>query len=531
MALDPTIPLGVKPIDFLGSAGNLLNLARGAQALEQEQTLNPIQAEKARIELGIARDTQAAEIARLKARSGQEVTAEQVARFNQSGNTQQRLIQNFAPLANLPSFENPAANPQAAIRDVMSAKEQAIASGVPADQAEFLAASLYAKLAEAKDLKDSGPVKNWLWRNIVSIQTPSDIRGLVAPAGAPNVTSAAGVPGYAVPRPSGIYYQPLKVGPPPTAPTMGAPLSEGVETGAIQTPQTIIQRTQVGESGLTPPVSPGLAAVSTPMQPAAPVQPQGVTAEMMAAPSAARAGAIRMPDLPYPVRPKEGGFFFQPNEEADQKSGREYVTALTSQQPDLTVNKENLSRVANLATKIEKDLAIQSGPLSVAQRGVEAFFGNPQYKELSKLLANVRLSMLKAGGSSLGTDAGKDLVALSQGTEMYDPRLLTKIARETMGNVLQKEGEGVAANAFVQRYGPQNHNAFKQVWSSNADPKVFEMLAAEKLFPADKNRRLDAYNSILEGVPDKSDNPNVDTKAKLLEKYKAIKALMQSGSL
>jgi hypothetical protein len=122
-------------------------------------------------------------------------------------------------------------------------------------------------------------------------------------------------------------------------------------------------------------------------------------------------------------------------------------------------------------------------------------------------------------------------VALSQGTEMYDPKLLMKIARETMGNVLQKEGEGAAANAFVQRYGPQNHNAFKQVWSSNADPKVFEMLAAEKLFPADKNRRLDAYNSILEGVPDKSSNPNVDTKAKLLEKYKAIKSLMQSGSL
>jgi hypothetical protein len=238
-----------------------------------------------------------------------------------------------------------------------------------------------------------------------------------------------------------------------------------------------------------------------------------------------------MPNMPYPIRPKEGGYFFLPNEEPDQKAGREYVTALTSQQPDLTVNKENLSRVANLATKIEKDLAVQSGPFSVAQRGVEAFFGNPQYKELSKLLANVRLSMLKSGGSSLGTDAGKDLVALSQGTEMYDPRLLTKIARETMGNVLQKEGEGVAANAFMQKYGPQNHNAFKQVWSSNADPKVFEMLAAEKLFPADKNRRLDAYNSILEGVPDKSDNPNVDTKAKLLEKYKAIKSLMQSGSL
>jgi hypothetical protein len=305
---------------------------------------------------------------------------------------------------------------------------------------------------------------------------------------------------------------------------------EGVQTGGVPLSTGIQQRAMdlgLSETAPANKQGPGVPL----MQPAAPTQPQGVTAEMMSARPTGAAGATKMPTLPYPVRPKEGGYFFQPNEEADQKSGREYVTALTSQQPDLTVNKENLSRVVNLATKIEKDLAVQSGPFSVAQRGVEAFFGNPQYKELSKLLANVKLSMIKSGGSSLGTDAGKDLVALSQGTEMYDPKLLMKIARETMGNVLQKEGEGAAANAFVQRYGPQNHNAFKQVWSSNADPKVFEMLAAEKLFPADKNRRLDAYNSILEGVPDKSSNPNVDTKAKLLEKYKAIKSLMQSGSL
>jgi hypothetical protein len=304
---------------------------------------------------------------------------------------------------------------------------------------------------------------------------------------------------------------------------------EGVQTGGVPLSTGIQQRAMdlgLSETAPANKQGPGVPL----MQPAAPAQPQGVTAEMMSARPVGAAGAMKMPDLPYPVRPKEGGYFFLPNEETDQKAGLAYNTALTNLLPDLTVNKENLFRVANLATKIEKDLAVQSGPFSVAQRGVEAFFGNPQYKELSKLLANVQLSMLKSGGSSLGTDAGKDLVAKSQGTEMYDPRLLTKIARETLGNVLQKEAEATAANAFVQKYGPQNHNAFKQMWSSNADPKVFEMLAAEKMFPSDKNRRLDAYNSILEGVPDTSSNPNVVTKAKLLEKHKAIKSIMQSGA-
>jgi hypothetical protein len=45
MPVDPNIAMGVKPIDFLGPAGNYLNLARGVQALEQEQAMNPIQQE------------------------------------------------------------------------------------------------------------------------------------------------------------------------------------------------------------------------------------------------------------------------------------------------------------------------------------------------------------------------------------------------------------------------------------------------------------------------------------------------------
>lgn len=522
MALDPTIPLGVKPIDFLGSAGNLLNLARGAQALEQEQAMNPIQQEKARIELGIARDTQDAEKARLKAISGQNVVAEEQARFNQAGQIEGALRGALNPLYRQDWIANAVKNPQQAINDIRLSTDRAIAGGVPVDRAEAYKASMYAVLADAKRANNPDLLASWMFNNLVGQLPPGTQQQLLAPGGTPPV-SAAGVPGYAVLEPGGSRFQPLQIGTRPTAPAMPP---EGAMTGAVVKPSFIAGPIETGPANKQ---GPGVS-LAQPEAPA-PAQPQGVTAEMMAAPPKGTATTTKMPDLPYPVRPKEGGYFFLPNEEPDQKVGREYLTALTGQQPDLTVNKENLLRVANLATKIEKDLMIQSGPLSVAQRGVEAFFGNPQYKELSKLLANVRLSMLKSGGSSLGTDAGKDLVALSQGTEMYDPKLLTKIARETMGNVLQKEGEATAANAFFQKYGPQNHNAFKQVWSANADPKVFEMLAAEKLFPADKNRRLDAYNSILEGVPDKSNNPNVDTKAKLLEKYKAIKSLMQSGSL
>jgi len=531
MALDPTIPLGVKPIDFLGSAGNLLNLARGAQALEQEQAMNPIQQEKARTELKTLQDTQAAEIARQRALSGTAVTGEKTAGKAFAGSVEQTLRDTFAPLIQLNSFANPAANPQAAIKDVMSAKERAIAAGVPADAAEYFAASLYSKIAESKNSGDPTPVREWLYSNAMASRTPEQIANAFYPSGAPPI-SVAGVPSFVVSTPGGPRAIPVEAGqrPQPQVPAIPPVMPpEATATQGIVKPTFIVRG--ISETGPAAKQGAGVSLMQPDVAAPAPTQPQGVTAEMMSARPVGAAGAMKMPDLTYPVRPKEGGYFFLPNEESDQKAGLAYNTALTNLLPDLTVNKENLFRVANLATKIEKDLAVQSGPFSAAQRGVEAFFGNPQYKELSKLLANVQLSMLKSGGSSLGTDAGKDLVAKSQGTEMYDPRLLTKIARETLGNVLQKESEATAANAFIQKYGPQNHNAFKQVWSSNADPKVFEMLAAEKMFPSDKNRRLDAYNSILEGVPDTSSNPNVVTKAKLLEKHRAIKSIMQSGSL
>ena len=154
MPIEPNIALGVKPIDFLGNAGNYLNLARGAQAFQQEQAMNPIQQEKARIELGIAQATKDAEIARQQGLSSQAVTSAEVAKFNQAGNTQERLQQAFAPLFKLDSFQDVTRDPRAAFKDVMAAKQQAIAAGVPPESAEMFSASLYSRIEEALNRKD-----------------------------------------------------------------------------------------------------------------------------------------------------------------------------------------------------------------------------------------------------------------------------------------------------------------------------------------------------------------------------------------
>jgi len=508
MPLDPNISLGVKPVDFLGTAGNLLNLARGAQALQQEQAMNPIQQQKAAIELGIAQATKDAEIARQQATSGTAVTAEQMARFNQAGSIEERLRQNFAPLTQQRSFANPAATPQAAIKDVLQAKRRAIAAGVPEDAAEYFAASLYSNLAKAQETGDSTPVNEWMFRNLMASQTPSAQQQLLAPAGAPNV-SAGGVPGYAVATPSGSLFQPMQVGPRPTAPAEGAPLSEGVTTGAIQTPKTIIQRTQVGESALTPPVTPGLAAISTPMQPAAPAQPQGVTATQMS--------------LRYPVRQPGQPFLPVQGEEADRAAGQKYVGDLVSMQPAMTTARRSIEEVIDKANKIQKESIFQAGAAGSMERNVRGFFGSEDYKQLSKDLANVQIGMIQSKGGSLDTVSGQALARHANGDETYPPNVLKSIARRSYADVLATELEGRAAANFAQNFGDANHNAFKQTWSKNADSRIFEIMALPKLIP-DKAERIKVANEILKNATPKE-------REEFNRKYQNILRLEQTGSL
>jgi hypothetical protein len=507
MALDPTIPLGVKPIDFLGSAGNLLNLARGAQALQQEQAMNPIQQEKARIELGIARDTQEAEIARQKALSGTAVTGAEVAKFNQAGSIEDRLRQNFAPLTQQRSFANPAATPQAAIKDVMQAKRRAIAAGVPEDAAEYFAASLYSNLAKAQETGDPTPVNEWMFRNLMASQTAGQQQQLLAPAGAPNV-SAGGVPGYAVAEPGGNRFAPLQVGP---RPGISAMPQEGVQTGGVPLSTGIQQRPvdlSLSETGPANKQGPGVPL----MQPAAPAQPQGVTA-----------GAMSMPGLRYPKREPGQPFIPVQGEEPDRAIGQKYVGDLVAMQPAMTSARRSIEEVIDKANKIQQESYFQAGGAGAMERNVRGFFGSEDYKQLSKDLANVQIGMIQSKGGSLDTVSGQALARHANGDETYPPNVLKSIARRSYADVLATELEGRAAANFAQNFGDANHNAFKQTWSKNADSRIFEIMALPKLIQ-DKSERIKVANEILKNATPKE-------REEFNRKYQNILRLEQTGSL
>jgi hypothetical protein len=503
MALDPTIPLGVKPIDFLGSAGNLLNLARGAQALEQEQAMNPIQQEKARIELGIARDTQQAEIARQKALSTQAQTGAEKGQFELSTSYEERMRRVLAGLPQTRSFQNLLQDPSAALMDVRDAEDRLIASGIPKKTAVLLTSSLTSKIADAKRTGDMTPVNNWFYNNIIGSQTPSAQQQLLAPAGAPQV-SFSGVPGSVVATPEGAQFVPTMIEPRPRQPagpqTGGVPLSTGIQQRAMD----------LGLSETAPANKQG-AGVPL-MQPAAPTQPQGVTA-----------GAMTMPALRYPVRTPGQPFAPVVGEEADRAAGQKYVGDLVSMQPAMTTARRSIEEVIDKANKIQQQSYFQAGAAGSMERNVRGFFGSEDYKQLSKDLANVQIGMIQSKGGSMDTVSGQSLARHANGDETYPPNVLKSIARRSYADVLATELEGRAAANFAQNFGDANHNAFKQTWSKNADSRIFEIMALPKLIP-DKDERIKVANEILKNATPKE-------REEFNRKYQNILRLEQTGSL
>jgi hypothetical protein len=512
MALDPTIPLGVKPIDFLGSAGNLLNLARGAQALEQEQAMNPIQQEKARIDLGIARETQQAEIERQRGVSQQAQTAAQKNQFELGVGYEERMRRVLAGLAETRSFQNILQDPSAALMDVRDAEERLIASGIPKKTAVLMTSSLTSQIADAKRSGDMTPLNNWFYNNIVGSQTPSAQQQLLAPAGTPQVTFG-GVPGSVVVTPRGAEFRPTIITPPQPMPAQQMP-QQGVQTGGVPLSTDIQQRALNLDLSETAPANkqgPGVPLMQP--QAAAPAQPQGVTA-----------GAMTMPAMSYPFRPQGQPFAPLPGENNDFEVGQKYRNGLIAAQPVMTKARRDLEEVVSMADKIEKAAyADSAGVLGAAERKLKSALGNTDYQKLSKDLANARIATIQAKGGSLDTVGGQELVRISNGDETYSPIVLKSVAQRAYGDVIATELEGRAAAAFAQRYGDANHNTFKQTWSKNADSRIFEIMALPKLIQ-DKSERIKAANEILKNATPKE-------REEFNRKYQNILRLEQTGSL
>ena len=232
--------------------------------------------------------------------------------------------------------------------------------------------------------------------------------------------------------------------------------------------------------------------------------------------------------LPYPVRKAGDIRPLAPNEDVDTTKGAAYRNSLTTRQTDLSTSRRNLDEVLAQADKIAKEstkfmgLDTATGTLGSLSRGYASIVGDPKYKQLSKDLANVQIANIQAQGGSMDTVAGQQLQKMANGDETYPPDVLKNIARRTYADVQNLDMQATAASKFAQKYGDNNLNAFKRMWSANADSKVFEAITIFENVK-DKAERNKAINDLL--------GSNPQARQQFYNKYNNIKKLTETGEL
>lgn len=253
--------------------------------------------------------------------------------------------------------------------------------------------------------------------------------------------------------------------------------------------------------------------------------PKGVTADQMS--QAPKSDFSKPIALSYPVRQAGQAYTALPQEEDERKIGTATKSALIARQADIPQSRRSIDEVIKKAAELEKSATLPtSGVLGSMERGASTFFGTEQgirYKELSKDLANAQIANITASGGSLATDAGKQLVRMANGDETYPPSILIEIARRTQADMLSLDSKATAVKKFADKFGDQNLSAFNQMWSANADPKIFQL---KNIFD-DQNmsakEKADARDKLI-GKDDKQ--------IKIFnEKWNNIKKLEQTGSL
>jgi hypothetical protein len=244
-------------------------------------------------------------------------------------------------------------------------------------------------------------------------------------------------------------------------------------------------------------------------------------------PSGVMPSQMNMPQMQYPVRKAGEPYAQLPNEPKDLEEGRAYRGNLVSAQTDLTKMRRNIDEVIKEADILEKtEWNKGAGVMGKVGRELSTFLGTEEgirYKQLSKDLANAQITAIQASGGNLNTDAGKQLARMANGDETYPPKVLKQIARRTQADMTNLDMQATAAQKFAQTYGDQNINTFKQLWSANADSKMFEL---KNIYD---NPNLSAQEK------DKARNELLGTDKKALEdyakKWKNIQKLEQTGSL
>ena len=472
----PTLPAVTPPPQT--SLGDMLNIARGAQAYQQAQQVNPLDLQAKQMAVQQAQQvnplalrqqtaaTTAAEgtLAPTIARAGSEAetaaTGSEAAKLSLSQKKAQTISNGYVGAINDPIVLQATSNPDSVDKNKLIGfvenfgKNQAKAAGIPEDQATAI-------MQPYMDVAQNNP---------------------------------AALRSYLIQR-------------------HVAGLDQAAQLGTYQTQTTVNALGQIVK------VTPGLGTQKVEVG-----IPGGLQGNAAGGAAPVSAGTEVAPGMrvPYPVRSAAQPYMPEPTEAKDQAAGAEYRNNLVNGQMGLTQAKRNVQEVMDTANKIGSDLYFAKGgiPGQIEQK-IRMSIGSEKYDMLAKDLANMAITNSKAMGNVGGTVAGLDMAAVANGTIKVPPDVLTKIARRVQADQTNLDMQANGAQQFSQKFGDNNMKAYQQAWNANADSKIFEAMniTRDTTDPAKLKAEL---NRLF---------PNPSDYQDFLKKYQNIKKLSATGGL
>ena len=465
--IDPNISLGVKPPAAM-SLSEMLNLARGAQQYQFESQLQPEQLRQAQMATQTQSAIQPETIRQAQIATGtagsQEKTAAigtQSAQFAFDKSKSDALMNIIGGYRNDPRVAS--GDPDKAVDAINEIKNQARALGIPASVLERISAqAMGIALNQPKALPQ-------YFDNVIQSQLGAQ--------GQQNLQSGTVVtvgeqPGLY--RPATRTIEPITFGAPAPSPQAGAN-----------------------------------------------VPPVGVTGADMTAKIGDQSGRL---SLPYPVPQAGSPRPILPQEVFDREAGSKFRDKVVNRQIELSDARRNIQEVVSTARKLDEKLFASPGSfVGAMERQLRTQFGDTSYQQLAKDLANVQISNMQAMGQSLSTDAGKSLMREASGDITYSPEILMSIARRADASNTELDLMANGLQKHSQLYGDANTKRYQQMWSSNADSRIFELMNIARDIK-DEKTRMALSNKLLGGLND-------EQRQQLTKKYQSILKLSKTGEL
>jgi hypothetical protein len=457
--IKPDISLSAKPPTTM-SLPEIVNLARGAQLFQREREVLPELVEQSQIATRTAR------------------TGEQSAAFTFNKSQSDALMGVVGGYRNDPRILS--GDPNKAVDAMFEIKTKARNLGIPPAVVEKIAST-----ATQIALNDPKALPQYFDNIIQSQLGPSGQQALQTP----QIVTSGGQQGIFRSGPATVTTLPL--------PGAAAPAPAPAPSPAGVTP-----------ADMTAPIQPGPAAAPAP----------GAAPTQMTQPDVGK-----LP-LAYPVRQAGTPFASLPQEETDRTAGSQYRNGLVQRQSELTTARRNLQEVVKTAQKLQEESVLpETGPVGAVKRKFADIVGDPTYKQLSKDLANVQISNIKAVGGSLDTVGGQQLIRMASGDETFPPDVLLSIARRADADITNLDMMATGMQRHTQKFGDANAKRFQQMWSSNADSRIFEIMNIARDVK-DVKKREELTNKLLGGMDD-------NQRQNLFRQYNNLIKLTNTGDL